>query len=338
MKKNSAPTSRSLGIGYMGSKNAIAYNIVEQLPEAETFVDLFAGGCAVTHAAILSGKYRRFILNDINQTPSVFAQALGGEFRKDKYFEWISRDDFSRRKAREPWIAPVWSFGNNGENYIYGRPLEPYKRALHMSIVNGEHAELKRLCPEVSAAVIEALDALPLRPTKPRRRACGHAFAEALNALRCPRDVIEANPIYRAVKPRRAELHAEREARGETGFQSLESLRRLERLQSLERLRRLSDRICVLRGDYRMVPLPKSCVVYCDPPYIGAGGYNGMGFYHDDFYQWLRELPADVSAFISEYVMPEEGFEEVAAWPKRCTLSSTNNSRHTVEKLFKVKH
>lgn len=78
MKKNSVPTSRSLGIGYMGSKNAIAYNIVEQLPEAETFVDLFAGGCAVTHAAILSGKYRRFILNDINQTPSEYVMPEEG--------------------------------------------------------------------------------------------------------------------------------------------------------------------------------------------------------------------------------------------------------------------
>ena len=47
------------GLPYMGSKNRIARDIVEQLPSAECFVDLFCGGCAVTHAAMLSGKTSR---------------------------------------------------------------------------------------------------------------------------------------------------------------------------------------------------------------------------------------------------------------------------------------
>ena len=45
------------GLPYQGSKNAIAEWVIGQLPEAETFVDLFCGGCAITHAAMLSGKY-----------------------------------------------------------------------------------------------------------------------------------------------------------------------------------------------------------------------------------------------------------------------------------------
>ena len=55
------------GLPYMGSKNKIARDIVEQLPSAEYFVDLFCGGCAVTHAAILSGKYKKFIINDTTE-------------------------------------------------------------------------------------------------------------------------------------------------------------------------------------------------------------------------------------------------------------------------------
>lgn len=54
-----------LGVPYQGSKNFIAQQIVDFLPRAETFVDLFAGGCAVTHAAILSGKFSNFIANDL---------------------------------------------------------------------------------------------------------------------------------------------------------------------------------------------------------------------------------------------------------------------------------
>ena len=40
------------GVPYLGSKSRIATWVVEHLPSAETFVDLFAGGCAVTHAAL----------------------------------------------------------------------------------------------------------------------------------------------------------------------------------------------------------------------------------------------------------------------------------------------
>ena len=68
------------GAPYRGSKNAIAPWVVEHLPPAETLVDLFAGGCAVTHAAMLSGKFERFIANDLGDAPSVFRDAINGEF------------------------------------------------------------------------------------------------------------------------------------------------------------------------------------------------------------------------------------------------------------------
>ena len=48
---------QSFGAPYMGSKNRMAKDIIELLPSGRRFVDLFAGGCAMTHAAILSGKY-----------------------------------------------------------------------------------------------------------------------------------------------------------------------------------------------------------------------------------------------------------------------------------------
>ena len=44
------------GVPYQGSKNQIARWVIDNLPEDKILVDLFAGGCAVTHAAMLSGK------------------------------------------------------------------------------------------------------------------------------------------------------------------------------------------------------------------------------------------------------------------------------------------
>lgn len=52
------------GIPYQGSKNAIADKLVRCLPSADTFVDLFCGGCSMTHAAIMSGKFRNIVCND----------------------------------------------------------------------------------------------------------------------------------------------------------------------------------------------------------------------------------------------------------------------------------
>lgn len=65
--------TKSYGLPYMGSKNRIAEKIITEIiwnePNAEIFVDLFAGGCAISHAAILSGSFKKVYANDINAMP-----------------------------------------------------------------------------------------------------------------------------------------------------------------------------------------------------------------------------------------------------------------------------
>ena len=56
----------NFGLPYMGSKNQIAKDIINALPSGDRFVDLFAGGCSMTHCAMLSGKYKCFLANDLN--------------------------------------------------------------------------------------------------------------------------------------------------------------------------------------------------------------------------------------------------------------------------------
>ena len=72
------------GVPYQGSKNQIAEWVVDNLPKAEYFVDLFCGGCAVTHRALISGKYQRFIINDIDgRMPKLFLDAVHGKYTVD---------------------------------------------------------------------------------------------------------------------------------------------------------------------------------------------------------------------------------------------------------------
>ena len=127
-----------LGVPYQGSKNAIAREIVACLPSGRRFVDLFAGGCAVTHAAILSGKYERFLANDLDGAGlRLFVGAIKGEYN-GRWREWVSREEFFARKDSDPVIGLCWSFSNNGRDYLYARDKEPMKRAEHERIVRGE--------------------------------------------------------------------------------------------------------------------------------------------------------------------------------------------------------
>ncbi len=114
----------------MGSKNKLANKILALFPKRSHFVDLFCGGCAITHAAMLSNKYEKFIANDIDGCmPQLFMDAAAGKYRDE--CRWISREDFKRLKDFDPYVALVWSFGNNKRNYLYSKDIEPWKRALH---------------------------------------------------------------------------------------------------------------------------------------------------------------------------------------------------------------
>lgn len=70
------------GVPYRGSKSRIAPWVVEHLPSAGTFVDLFAGGCAVTHAALLAGRWERYIVNDLGDAPRLFIDAANNKSRR----------------------------------------------------------------------------------------------------------------------------------------------------------------------------------------------------------------------------------------------------------------
>ena len=121
------------GVPYQGSKNQIARWVIDNLPEDEILVDLFAGGCAVTHAAMLSGKWNKVIANDIGDAPEVFCNAILGKYADEK--RWISREDFQDLKEIDPYVSLCWSFGNNRRGYLYGQEVEPWKKALHYARV-----------------------------------------------------------------------------------------------------------------------------------------------------------------------------------------------------------
>ena len=113
------------GLPYQGSKNKIAEWVVGNLPKAEVLVDLFAGGCAITHCAMLSGKYQKIIANDISGTVQVFYDAIHGEYRN--YSTIPTREEFFLEKDNDKALAILNSFGNNCTDYAYNEKIENLK-------------------------------------------------------------------------------------------------------------------------------------------------------------------------------------------------------------------
>ena len=142
---------KNYGLPYMGSKNRIAKELITEIiwnePHAQIFIDLFAGGCAMSHTALLSGKFKKVIANDINEMPKLFKDAILGKYRDEK--RWISRDEFHKLKDTDMYVKSCWSFGNNGNNYLYGEHLEPYKKAYHYAKVFGDFSLFNEFSPYI---------------------------------------------------------------------------------------------------------------------------------------------------------------------------------------------
>ena len=130
------------GAPYMGSKSKIAEDILAILPRGKRFVDLFGGGFAMTHCAMLSGKYEEFYYNELNPlVVDMIKKAIAGEYKNER--RWIDRETFYNLKDTDGYVKLCWSFGNNGGSYLYAKEIEPWKKALHYARVLGDCSLLK---------------------------------------------------------------------------------------------------------------------------------------------------------------------------------------------------
>lgn len=288
-------------IPYMGSKRKLAKDILNFLrnrhPEAENLYDLFGGGGAISFNAL--GLFKGVHYNEIEKSMVELISEIQTNGFNPEWWQPVSREKFFENLDLNTPTASViktcWSFGNDKRSYLYGKDIEEIKLSAHDFIVN--NTEEKRLIFNK----ITGLD-FPL-------------FDEKLSFY--DRKII----IKRAVKCRFDLQSLER----------LEHLERLESLQSLERLQRLQS-LQLSNLSYENVEIKPNSVIYCDIPYKGTATYKGGdGFDHEKFYKWA--LNSEFPIYISEYEMPKE-FLEVQAISHRSTLSATNKSKKTIEKIF----
>ena len=198
---------------------------------------------------------------------------------------------------------------------MYGRHIEPYKKACHYAIVFDDWSLIKELCPEIYAVTKEALNSI--KGIQDRRLAFGPAVVKELKRMG-DWDLIQNNPLYKSVKRRKMSSELQR-------LQRLQSLESLERLQSLESH----------STDYQNIQIDKDSIIYCDIPYQNTEKYNNMDFDYERFYTWCERQTEPL--FISSYEMPEDRFVCIASFEHRATLSATANNK-VFEKVFIPKH
>lgn len=360
------------GLPYKGSKNKLAERIVRLLPKRTHLVDLFCGGCAVSHAALLMGKYEHIHINDINwMCPTLFIDALQGKYNDEN--RWISREDFFRLKDTDPYVAVVWSFGNNLRDYLYSREIEPLKKAIHYAMFFSDYSLGKELGHDLSFIA-------PIQDLQKRYLAVKHYFSklghfqqesygrggenqrlqsvEAMSRLNTnlqnwgKSDLRRLESMERSSAPRsyntwNVSTECRNSKKNYKRPSNMESHERRNIVASLAIPREAAQSAQIFGGgqnlpitfsvlDYEDVSIPEDSVIYCDIPYEDTNVYNkAEGFDYERFYQWCERQTQPV--FISSYQMPTDRFDCIEEFTHRSTLSATANNLVT-ERIYVPKH
>lgn len=357
------------GLPYKGSKNKLAERIVRLMPKRTHLMDLFCGGCAVSHAAMVMGKYKHIHINDINwMCPTLFIDAINGKYNNES--RWISREDFFRLKDTDPYVAVVWSFGNNMRDYLYSREIEPLKKAIHYALFFSDYSLAKELGHDLSF-----ID--PIKDLQKRYMAVKHYFNQfghfqqqsfeggQNHGMRLKS--LNTNLQNWGGKTGRSDC-SQWNVKRSSELQHLECVNRVSQLKKKRILRcgemanlerrnvlaclgelRTDEKVAAMFFgggysvpitssvlDYQDVAIPKDSVIYCDIPYLNSNVYNkAEHFDYERFYEWCGRQAEPV--FISSYQMPEDRFDCIEEFVHRSTLCATANNQVT-ERIFVPKH
>jgi site-specific DNA-adenine methylase len=241
------------GIPYMGSKSKICENVCGLFPKAENLYDLFGGGFSITHFMLKhrSKDFKHFHFNEIRPgVCDLIKDAINGNYNYNIFLpKWVSREDFLARKESEPYIKIIWSFGNDGETYLFGKDIEESKKSMHLAIVFNEF----------------------------------DSFAKEILGMEKFRDGFGIKERRLFLRSRIKSLGKDR-----LDLQRLDQLQQLLRLDQLQQLQQLLqlERLSFHAGSYAEIEIKENSIIYCDIPYKWTADYGE--FSHDAFFEWAH--------------------------------------------------
>ncbi len=293
-------------IPYLGSKAKIAEKLMNEMclanPQADTFIDLFGGGGAMSEEALKRPQFKRVVYNELNTGVANLMRKIQKDGVTPEFYQWVSRDEFHAIKNGDCWraglIKTVWSFGNNQRGYLYGKDIEAIKKLGHDVVVN-------------------------------RCDVAANLLGVSLDAIESP-----------TVNERRLKFCKERK-RITKKMNLLEHLTRLQHLEHLERLEHLEVfNQSAFEFDLSKYDKDKT-VIYLDPPYQNCDASISKSQYMKDYIENKCNIDhfssLGFTVYLSEYKNPNpELWQEVLNIEKRDTMSK-NKSRIKIERLFKNK-
>lgn len=303
--------ARHYGIPYMGSKQKLVDKIVPFIlnrhPGVDSFYDLFGGGGSVSLYVVRKYPHLDVVYNERSKAISALMQHLkeGGDIPLD----FVSRDEFEAGYKGDDWYSGLlqcaWTFGNNQKSYLYGKPLEDFKRGLAELVVTGQ-------------GDIEFIE----------------KTADDLNKKEYGKTVttkLFLNPKrYTTAYQRRIVV-----AKQIPNVGALQHLTRLERLVQIENMPGIATLGISSGKSYDEVPIiGERPIIYCDPPYEGTAEYREGAFNHQAFYDWC--MAQTVPVYVSSYKVSDPRFKRVKAINTRSLLNSSKSkeSSYNYENIY----
>lgn len=274
------------GIPYKGCKSKYAEQILSHIPSADNFYDLFCGGGAITHCALLQNRWKNYIMNDIDEGLSqLFVDAVNGKYKDEK--RWISREEFLKLKDTDAYVRYIWSFSNNGRDYMFSKEIEETKRLGHNAVVFNDIEPLEKYL-SMDLSELRQIDNF-----RDRKRYIMSLYQKTIKAK---------------------------------GLERLEHLERLERLQRLDntsnKLINLNQdyrNVEIKSNSVIYCDIP-----YKDTDGYERKT-NKSSFDYESFYDWCERQTEPV--FISEYTMPDNRFKCIMEIEKTSSFCATNNKK-----------
>jgi len=290
-----------------GNKKQIAKRLLQAIPPAEHFYDLFGGGGSMTEVAITTNKWSHVHYNELQQgLYQLMKEVWEGTFDIHKAeTTWISREDFKKFKdeptAWGAWVKYGWSFSGCGSAYLYTPTFEVLKYSLFIIFTQG-------------------MDWLPSM--------CMHE--KQLLWQKVWRYASKLYGIYRHGVSSKDGTPYKRSGEVNSKCNMLDIIYRTPKLFEFD-----YTRLQTSCGDYRNVEILPNSVVYCDIPY-GKGSYYTEPFDRQAFLDWAATRLFPV--YISEYNIDDARFQEVLSILKHkgniISTPESNKGYSRVEKLY----
>ena len=306
------------GLPYQGSKGAHAgkiYRAISQRhPDSQLLWEPFTGGGAVgayfaTHGwDVEASDAERYVVALLRE--ATINSPLRDPVKSARIYRWVTREEFFAAVKRPEslglpdweigFIRIFWSFGNSQTSYLYGKHLEPIKKAgTNLIVLQEPQPFLNDIFPVSQQEKIAEL------PTVFARY---RALQKAVRTLSGNKRRIE---------------HVERLA-------SLDNINRVERLASLRFHHRSYKQVF---DDLLNMESPQ--VVYCDPPYASTAGYASAGSFNSaEFWEAAQKLvSAGHHVYVSEYTAPEP-WKPILSFPRPENAGPKAKRDIAIERLF----